>query len=433
MSINLLPAHINVFRVNPSAKNAETLIADLEALAVKWPQTSKIVASLIGSLARYTKAAAPRQSIRDDSGSKGDRIEGHKFEPEPEGHLPKMTSLVGYDSLKRLIEERIVIPITYPSFTEEQRRGIWMYGPGGTGKTSWARAIGRETDLPFYFITPADVLAPYVGVAEENIKNAFMAAAEQPKGAIIFFDEADSLLGEGSHTQGILNAFKSVTTQPSVAERNIVIIVATNNPEKITDTAIKRRLETSVYVGLPTENDRAKLLKFYVNKRLSCKDARPGVTDKMTDIEYKEIGGLTGGLSPDELRRLVELAFNKTTPNRTEVRDLYYCPDRDRTMTVGTLTRPTLTPQTTSGPNCEPIKNVSELGKFVCWPQPTVAEFRQVIDEKSIIPATTIADLIKFYRYAVQTNDVVSQNRICEDINTFRDAGLTPAGFVNPC
>ncbi len=69
---------------------------------------------------------------------------------------------------------------------------ICLYGPPGTGKTAYAAWIARTLDRPLLRKTIAELTSCYVGETEKIIASVFREADRS--GAVLLFDEADSLL-----------------------------------------------------------------------------------------------------------------------------------------------------------------------------------------------------------------------------------------------
>jgi SpoVK/Ycf46/Vps4 family AAA+-type ATPase len=67
-----------------------------------------------------------------------------------------------------------------------------FYGLPGTGKTALAEYLAKELDRPLLAKRASDILSKWVGGSEKNIANMFLEA--ETEGAILFLDEADSLL-----------------------------------------------------------------------------------------------------------------------------------------------------------------------------------------------------------------------------------------------
>ncbi|MEZ5843667.1 MAG: AAA family ATPase [Hyphomicrobiaceae bacterium] len=69
---------------------------------------------------------------------------------------------------------------------------LCLSGPPGTGKSAFARYLAGRLGLEVLLKRASDLLGPYVGQTERAIADAFDEAREA--GAVLVFDEADSLL-----------------------------------------------------------------------------------------------------------------------------------------------------------------------------------------------------------------------------------------------
>lgn len=105
-------------------------------------------------------------------------------------------SVGGYQYLKDYILKRVVRVLTNP---EEARRygldipkGILLFGPPGTGKTYFSKAVAKESGLPMLKISPADFLRGIVGETEARVKQ-LTQLIETMTPCISFVDEFDQL------------------------------------------------------------------------------------------------------------------------------------------------------------------------------------------------------------------------------------------------
>lgn len=76
-------------------------------------------------------------------------------------------------------------------------RGLCLFaGPGGTGKTLAAETLARQLHRPLHRVGLPAVVSRYIGETEKNLAGVLRRA--QAAGAILYFDEADSLFGRRS-------------------------------------------------------------------------------------------------------------------------------------------------------------------------------------------------------------------------------------------
>ena len=76
---------------------------------------------------------------------------------------------------------------------------LLLSGPPGTGKTALAADVARRLDRPLAVKRASDLLSKWVGGTEANIAESFADARDD--GAVLLFDEADSLLLDRSDAQ----------------------------------------------------------------------------------------------------------------------------------------------------------------------------------------------------------------------------------------
>ena len=127
-----------------------------------------------------------------------------------------------------------------------------FYGPSGTGKTRTAEALAGSLNLPFLCVLPGTLENKYMGETPKNIQRIFAKAKEE--GALLFFDEAESLFGRRASdvTQGIDHEV-NVTKSMLLAEMERfdgVMVIATNFQENY-DAAFRRRIQFHIQFPLP--------------------------------------------------------------------------------------------------------------------------------------------------------------------------------------
>jgi transitional endoplasmic reticulum ATPase len=129
--------------------------------------------------------------------------------------------------------------------------GVLFSGPPGTGKTMAAMALAKSTKHAFLSVTGADLLA------RPDTLNKLVRQAKDLRPAIVFIDEAESVLADRRHsgvaalTNQILTAMDGTGGQIP----DVVWIAATNHPE-VLDPAVTRggRFSTRIHFDMPSSD-----------------------------------------------------------------------------------------------------------------------------------------------------------------------------------
>jgi ribosome biogenesis ATPase len=216
--------------------------------------------------------------------------------------------------VRKRLEMTIIGPIKYPErFARvgiKSGAGILLWGPPGCGKTLVAKAVANESKANFISIKGPELLNKYVGESERAVRQLF-ARAKSSAPCILFFDEMDALVPKrddslSDASSRVVNAL--LTELDGVGDRSgIYVVGATNRPDCI-DPAIRRpgRLGTSVFVGLPTADERVDILRtIYWNTILSTTGDRQAADERLAAIALDE---RCKGFSGADLGNLMQAA-----------------------------------------------------------------------------------------------------------------------------
>ncbi len=134
-------------------------------------------------------------------------------------------------------------------------------GPSGTGKTMAAEVLAGRLNLDLYRIDLAGVISKYIGETEKNLRRLFDAAEES--GAILFFDEADSLFGKRSEVRDSHDRYANIEINyllQRMEDYRGLAILATNR-KSLLDPAFMRRIRFLVDFPFPAAAERARIWK----------------------------------------------------------------------------------------------------------------------------------------------------------------------------
>uniref|UniRef100_A0A674ESM2 Spastin n=1 Tax=Salmo trutta TaxID=8032 RepID=A0A674ESM2_SALTR len=219
------------------------------------------------------------------------------------GTSVRFEDVAGQELAKQALQEIVILPALRPELFTGLRapaRGLLLFGPPGNGKTMLAKAVAMESNATFFNISAASLTSKYMGEGEKLVRALFAVARElQP--SIIFIDEIDSLLCE--RREGEHDASRRLKTEfliefdgvQSGGDERVLVMGATNRPQEL-DEAVLRRFAKRVYVALPTEETRLKLVKNLLEKH----------GNPLAQKELSQLARMTEGYSGSDLTSLAK-------------------------------------------------------------------------------------------------------------------------------
>jgi hypothetical protein len=216
--------------------------------------------------------------------------------------------LAGYNKVKNQIIESVILPMThsdvFDKITKNTRkhyeankpRAVLFSGPPGVGKTSMARAMGKETDMPVVYVPLENILSAYYGESTKRLAAIFdTASTVTGKGILLFLDEIDSLAT--SRNEKLFEATRQLLSVllrklDGLDQRgNSLTIGATNRPEDL-DPALLSRFDSQVYFPLPGQEDIKEILSLYAIQ--------------LKSTEKEQLASMIEGFSPRQIRDLCQ-------------------------------------------------------------------------------------------------------------------------------
>ena len=251
------------------------------------------------------KTEEPQGRRRRDEPEAG--LAGHGLEREV-GTLMQPTASDGLDQLvladetrqsledglrmvtrRKELEEVWRLSQAYPNGT---KCALSLYGPPGTGKTRAARGVALRLGRPLYVVDYARLTSKWVGDTEKHIKLAFEAARRH--GAVLLFDEADSLLSQRvdavDTTSQFANQSRNVLMQE--LDRHDGVVIFATNLFTTYDRAFLRRASHHIEFGLPDSPSRRKLFERHLPNPERV---------KMSEAEWQQLASLSRGLSGGDI------------------------------------------------------------------------------------------------------------------------------------
>lgn len=215
---------------------------------------------------------------------------------------------------RKLIETPLKYGDRLAEIGAPQARGVLFVGQPGTGKTMLARIIARESGATLYQINGPEIVSKWLGQSEELLRKIFASAQAEPDGAIIFFDEIDSIAEERrdeSHEASRRLVAQLLTLMDSCNRDhagNVIVIGTTNRPNAI-EPALRRpgRFDWEIHFPLPDIDGREQILRAS-SRRLRVAEGLP----------HRRVAELTESWTPADLAEIwKEAALLAVTDDRS--------------------------------------------------------------------------------------------------------------------
>lgn len=212
--------------------------------------------------------------------------------------------LGGYGKVKKRLRAEILDVLAYKdtkSSAEEIAkleelipRGMIFWGPPGTGKTMFAKAMATAIGAAITIVSGPELKSRWVGESEENLRQIFHRA-RQSAPAIIVFDELDSFASaRGTYTgSGVEHSMVNqlLTEMDGFHSEELVFVVGTTNFVDILDPALLRpgRFEFLLHIPHPDTDDRRQILRIY-NEKMKLQ-----MTDEALEFAVRRSGEYVEG------------------------------------------------------------------------------------------------------------------------------------------
>jgi cell division protease FtsH len=168
-------------------------------------------------------------------------------------------------------KDRLTDPAAIARIEQLIPRGMIFWGPPGTGKTMFAKAMATALGAAITVVSGPELKSRWVGESEERIRQIFVRA-RQSAPAIIIFDELDSFASaRGTSTgSGVEHSMVNqlLTEMDGFRTGELVFVVGTTNFVESLDPALLRpgRFEFHMFVPYPDAEDRRAILSIYDRK-----------------------------------------------------------------------------------------------------------------------------------------------------------------------
>ena len=219
------------------------------------------------------------------------------------------SDVIGCDEAKQEVQEFVDFlknPDKFSKLGGRVPRGLLLTGPAGTGKTLLAKALAKESGVPFYSVSGSEFIEMFVGVGASRVRDMF-ETAKKAAPCVLFIDEIDAIGGKrnsGAFGGGGSDEREQTLNQILVeldgvdTNKGIILVGATNRPE-VLDPALRRpgRIDREITVSLPDVNGREGILTVH-SKNVPL----------ASEVDMRKIARGTPGFSGAELANVINEA-----------------------------------------------------------------------------------------------------------------------------
>lgn len=181
-------------------------------------------------------------------------------------------AVAGMEREKQVVERRVVLPLTEPALADRYGvappKAIILFGPPGTGKTSFAKAVASRLGWPFVELFPSRLAADTSEGLAAALRDAFADLAELDS-VLLFIDEVEEIAGVRSGKavdpgHGVTNELLKLI--PGFREHHARLLACATNSVRSLDPAFLRpgRFDYVIPVGPPDPTARAAIWTRYL-------------------------------------------------------------------------------------------------------------------------------------------------------------------------
>lgn len=210
----------------------------------------------------------------------------------------ELRSLKGFDDVIEALEANIIVPLEEDELALEfgikPKRGVFLAGPPGTGKTTIGRALAHRLQSKFFLID-----GTYISGSSDfyNRIHQVFEAAKNNAPAVIFIDDSDVIF-ENKEDFGLYRYLLTMLDGlEGESNKRICVMMTTMDVASVPPALVRSgRIELWLETRLPDREARLEILQ----------ERAELLPEALRNVELNRLSDETDGLTGADLRRLID-------------------------------------------------------------------------------------------------------------------------------